>query len=65
VHPDQFAMYRREALARGFKVCESGPLVRSSYHAEEQAAMLSGAAGETHRAMSGLIAEGRAARDRA
>jgi lipoic acid synthetase len=37
VHPDQFAMYRREALARGFRVCESGPLVRSSYHADEQA----------------------------
>jgi lipoic acid synthetase len=40
VHPDQFAMYRREALARGFRVCESGPLVRSSYHAEEQAERL-------------------------
>ncbi|MFM7797524.1 MAG: lipoyl synthase [Planctomycetota bacterium] len=40
VHPDQFAMFRREALARGFKVCESGPLVRSSYHAEEQAEQL-------------------------
>ena len=62
VHPDQFAMYRREALARGFKVCESGPLVRSSYHAEEQAAMLSGAAKETHDAMSSLIAEGRSRR---
>jgi lipoic acid synthetase len=41
VHPDQFAMFKREALARGFKVCESGPLVRSSYHADEQADMLS------------------------
>ena len=65
VHPDQFAMYRREALARGFKVCESGPLVRSSYHAEEQAAMLSGAANasssakETHEAMARLIEQGR------
>jgi lipoic acid synthetase len=37
VHPDQFAMFKREALARGFRVCESGPLVRSSYHADEQA----------------------------
>ena len=63
VHPDQFAMYRREALARGFKVCESGPLVRSSYHAEEQAAMLSGAAKDTHEAMAGLIAQGRVGRD--
>ena len=63
VHPDQFAMYRREALARGFKVCESGPLVRSSYHAEEQAAMLSGAAkdahAQTHEEMSRLIEQGR------
>ncbi len=40
VHPDQFAMFRREALTRGFKVCESGPLVRSSYHAEEQASRM-------------------------
>jgi lipoic acid synthetase len=62
VHPDQFAMYRREALARGYKVCESGPLVRSSYHAEEQAAMLSGAAKETHESMRALIEKGRAAR---
>jgi lipoic acid synthetase len=62
VHPDQFAMYRREALARGFKVCESGPLVRSSYHAEEQAEMLSGAAAETHASMRELLSRGRAAR---
>lgn len=62
VHPDQFAMYRREALARGFKVCESGPLVRSSYHAEEQAEMLSGAAAETHASMRELLSRGRASR---
>lgn len=41
VTPDQFDMYRDEGLARGFKVVESGPLVRSSYHAEEQAERLS------------------------
>lgn len=41
VHPDQFAAFRAEALRAGFKVCESGPLVRSSYHAEEQADQLS------------------------
>jgi lipoic acid synthetase len=40
VTPEQFAWYREEGLARGFKVVESGPLVRSSYHAEEQAARL-------------------------
>ena len=40
VTPEQFQMYREEGLARGFKVIQSGPLVRSSYHAEEQAASL-------------------------
>lgn len=35
VHPDEFAAWKREALAIGFKKCDSGPLVRSSYHAEE------------------------------
>jgi lipoyl synthase len=34
VHPDQFAAYKEEGLARGFAFVESGPLVRSSYHAE-------------------------------
>ncbi|HEX9006363.1 MAG TPA: lipoyl synthase [Bacteroidota bacterium] len=36
VHPDEFAMYRETGLAMGFRVVQSGPLVRSSYHAEEQ-----------------------------
>ena len=35
--PDEFASMRREALAMGFRHVESGPLVRSSYHAHEQA----------------------------
>jgi lipoic acid synthetase len=35
VHPDEFAAWKREALAMGFRKCDSGPLVRSSYHAEE------------------------------
>jgi lipoyl synthase len=35
VHPDEFAAYRDYALALGFDHCESGPLVRSSYHAHE------------------------------
>jgi lipoyl synthase len=34
VHPDTFALYKEEGLARGFNFVESGPLVRSSYHAE-------------------------------
>jgi len=35
--PDEFAFLKHEALAMGFKHVESGPLVRSSYHAQEQA----------------------------
>ena len=35
VEPDQFAFYKREGLARGFSSITSGPLVRSSFHAEE------------------------------
>jgi lipoic acid synthetase len=35
VHPDKFAMYREEGLKRGLGYVESGPLVRSSYHAEK------------------------------
>ena len=36
VHPDEFAQLKEEGLAMGFKHVESGPLVRSSYHADEQ-----------------------------
>ncbi|HEV8583239.1 MAG TPA: lipoyl synthase [Thermoanaerobaculia bacterium] len=35
VHPDEFAVHRRFALALGFDHCQAGPLVRSSYHAHE------------------------------
>jgi len=35
-HPDEFAEMRAQALAMGFKHVESGPLVRSSYHARDQ-----------------------------
>ncbi len=34
IHPDTFALYKEEGLRRGLKYVESGPLVRSSYHAE-------------------------------
>ena len=34
VHPDRFATWRDEALAMGFESVASGPLVRSSYHAD-------------------------------
>ena len=36
-HPDEFADLKERALAMGFRHVEAGPLVRSSYHAEEQA----------------------------
>jgi lipoic acid synthetase len=37
VHPDTFAMFGREAAAMGFRHAAIGPLVRSSYHADQQA----------------------------
>ncbi len=37
VHPDTFAMFEREAAAMGFRHAAIGPLVRSSYHADQQA----------------------------
>lgn len=37
VEPATFDLFKREGLARGFAVVESGPLVRSSYHADHQA----------------------------
>ena len=36
-HPDEFAELKRIALGLGFVHVEAGPLVRSSYHAHEQA----------------------------
>ena len=36
VHPDEFAEMREGAMAPGFRHVESGPLVRSSYHARDQ-----------------------------
>jgi len=38
VHPDEFAMFEREAQAMGFSHAACGPMVRSSYHADRQAA---------------------------
>ena len=36
VTPEEFAEWKEYGLAIGFKVVESGPMVRSSYHADEQ-----------------------------
>jgi lipoic acid synthetase len=38
VHPDEFARLKRLGMNMGFKHIESGPLVRSSYHAFDQVA---------------------------
>ncbi len=35
VHPDQFAKYKKAGMEMGINYIESGPLVRSSYHAEK------------------------------
>ena len=38
VHPDEFQMFHDEAMKMGFEHAACGPLVRSSYHADKQAA---------------------------
>ncbi len=38
VTPDEFTMFREQAKAMGFEHAACGPLVRSSYHADKQAA---------------------------
>ncbi len=43
VTPDEFAEWKQYGLSIGFGVVESGPLVRSSYHADEQSARYTGA----------------------
>ncbi|KHE67828.1 lipoyl synthase [Halobacillus sp. BBL2006] len=35
-HPDEFEELKQIAIEKGFKHCEAGPMVRSSYHADEQ-----------------------------
>lgn len=40
-HPDEFKEFEKIALEKGFKHCKSGPLVRSSYHADEQVSVAS------------------------
>ena len=43
VHPDEFAHWKQFGLSAGLGVVESGPLVRSSYHADEQSLRFTGA----------------------
>jgi lipoyl synthase len=40
VTPEEFNMYKEEGLKMGFKIVESSPLVRSSYHADKHARAL-------------------------
>jgi lipoic acid synthetase len=40
VHPDVFDWFAEEGYKMGFKNVASGPLVRSSYHADEQAKLV-------------------------
>ena len=44
VTPDEFREWKEYGLSLGIGVIESGPLVRSSYHADEQSARYTGAA---------------------
>jgi lipoic acid synthetase len=55
-HPDEFAEMKAEALELGFKHVESGPLVRSSYHARDQ---VPGAELKRARRQATVDAEGR------
>jgi len=55
-HPDEFAEMKVEALALGFRHVESGPLVRSSYHARDQ---VPGAELRVLRRRAALDADGR------
>ncbi len=64
VTPDQFHAFQDAGVQRGFKVVESGPLVRSSYHADHQADSLTSIgddrARQTHAAMAALLDSSRA-----
>jgi lipoic acid synthetase len=63
VRPEEFEQMKTAALGKGFEVCESGPLVRSSYHAEEQAERLSPERADVHDRMKRLITKARSHKD--
>jgi lipoic acid synthetase len=58
VEPAVFEQYREQGLARGFKVVESGPMVRSSYHADVQVDALVGRERESMERFNGLLGRG-------
>ena len=54
-HPDEFAPWKQFGLALGIGVVESGAMVRSSYHADEQSQKYSGVEHlNTHNALAGV-----------
>ncbi len=55
VHPDQFDAYRTSGLSLGWKVVESGPMVRSSYHADTQVDALVGERADSARRFRELV----------
>lgn len=55
VTPEQFGVFRDEGLRLGFKVVESGPMVRSSYHADHQADVLTTVEAERKRRGDGAF----------
>lgn len=65
VEPATFDRFREQGLARGFKVVESGPMVRSSYHADMQVDQLVGREKESWDRLQQLIRGRNGADDRA
>lgn len=62
VHPDEFAELKQEGLKRRFRHVESGPLVRSSYHAHEQTDSAHAAIeAEELKSLTGSVEEAKAA----
>lgn len=59
VTPEQFERFREIGLATGFKVVESGAMVRSSYHADMQVDQLVGRERESFERLQSLIAQNR------
>ena len=57
VHPDDFAWWGERARALGFESVASGPLVRSSFHADELAGTVK--AGESFFVPPGVVHDGK------
>jgi lipoic acid synthetase len=57
VTPEQFERFREIGMATGFKVVESGAMVRSSYHADMQVDQLVGRERESFDRLQSLIAQ--------